>query len=175
MDADEVPLSSLKQRRYQQQETADPLSGSSDDDKHPAKQDAATNSAITTKASAKSDSLAIRCRTRRERPPKLRISNISDRDGGGEANDNEFDPDIESFVSACIPTSFTAGTNERSTSDVPLSQRRTKLIHKRSLPLLSFLSSTHLAAAEKRRKKEAQERRNAIAEKEAKKALLRNP
>ena len=49
------------------------------------------------------------------------------------------------------------------------------MIHKRSLPLLSYLSSTHLAAAEKKRKKEEKERQNSIAEEEAKKALLRNP
>ena len=72
------------------------------------------------------------------------------------------------------------GTNEHNgsmQSTAVFLQQRTKLIHKRSLPLplLSFILSTLLAAAEKRRKKEEQERQHSIAEEESKKALLRNP
>eukprot|EP00579_Thalassiosira_antarctica_P027210 CAMPEP_0202016938 /NCGR_PEP_ID=MMETSP0905-20130828/35780_1 /ASSEMBLY_ACC=CAM_ASM_000554 /TAXON_ID=420261 /ORGANISM="Thalassiosira antarctica, Strain CCMP982" /LENGTH=244 /DNA_ID=CAMNT_0048577475 /DNA_START=39 /DNA_END=770 /DNA_ORIENTATION=+ len=134
-------------------------------------------------ASEINDRRAVRCRTRRERPQKLRILGNNDKNeiGGGATDgqlNNAFEPDIESFVSGCIPVSFAAETNENDESmqstDV-FSQRRTKLIRKRSLPLLTFLSSTHLAAAEKKRKKEKQERQRSIAEEEAKKALLLNP
>ena len=121
-------------------------------------------------ASEMSDRRAVRTRRRRERPQKLMDVGNSGQEAGS-AQGNVYKPDIESFVSNCIPgVSFAAG----STDDV-VSQRRSKLIRKRSLPLLSFLSSTHLAAAEKKRKKEEQYRQNAIAEEEAKKALLLNP
>jgi hypothetical protein len=104
---------------------------------------------------------AVRCRTRRRRPPKLKIDNNNDDDAASSTEDYAvkhrmiFEADVESVVSGCIP-----GTQ---------STRR------RSLPLLSFLSSTHLAAAEKKRKREALELQNSIAEEEARKAQLLNP
>eukprot|EP00585_Thalassiosira_rotula_P003284 CAMPEP_0196138150 /NCGR_PEP_ID=MMETSP0910-20130528/5891_1 /TAXON_ID=49265 /ORGANISM="Thalassiosira rotula, Strain GSO102" /LENGTH=262 /DNA_ID=CAMNT_0041398713 /DNA_START=22 /DNA_END=807 /DNA_ORIENTATION=+ len=139
--------------------------------------------------SDKNELRAFRCGTRRERPPKLRIppNNIHDdeeRKGAAvDAHPNIFEADIESFVSSCIPASFVAGeggndddeNDDDDDDDARISQRRTKLIRKRSLPLLSFLSSTHLAAAEKKRRKEERDRQNSIAEAEAKKALLLNP
>lgn len=94
---------------------------------------------------------AVRCRTRRRRPPKLTIDDQND----VVTNRMMFESDIESVVSGCIP-------GARSTQ-------------RRSLPLLSFLSSTHLAAAEKKRKKESLELQNSIAEEEARKAQLLNP
>jgi len=135
--------------------------------------------------SEKNELRAFRCGTRRERPPKLRIlpNNVQDgveEEGAADAHPNVFEADIESFVSGCIPASFVAGEggnddDENDDDDARIPQRRTKLIRKRSLPLLSFLSSTHLAAAEKKRRKEERDRQNSIAEAEAKKALLLNP
>ena len=103
---------------------------------------------------------AVRCRTRRRRPPKLTIDDNDDDDAASTTDDVVtkqmiFESDIESVVSGCIPGAQ--------------STRR------RSLPLLSFLSSTHLAAAEKKRKKEALELQNSSAEEEARKAQLLNP
>lgn len=103
---------------------------------------------------------AVRCRTRRRRPPKLTIDDNDDDDAASTTDDVVtkqmiFESDIESVVSGCIPGAQ--------------STRR------RSLPLLSFLSSTHLAAAEKKRKKEALMLQNSIAEEEARKAQLLNP
>ena len=127
---------------------------------------------------------AVRCRTRRERPQKLRIAEEEcEEDGSTDAattptqQRNLYQPDVESFVSACIPGVSIAPVDGDSTQQemVLPSQRRTKSIRKRSLPLISFLSTTHLAAAEKKRKKEEQDRLKAIAEEEAKKALLLNP
>lgn len=175
-DVDDAPLSVLKQRQ-QQRKHMEHSSGSSDDEINCAKQQATTHVVTTTTIAANNDCREVRCRARRERPPKLRIPNDSDGGAGGgtDGQHDEFETDIEAFVSACIPVSLVAATHARAPSDGALSHRRTKVIHKRSLPLLSFLSSTHLAAAEKKRKKEEHERRNAIAEEEAKKALLRNP
>ena len=124
--------------------------------------------------SEKNDRRAVRCRTRRRRPEKLRIDDTGDdTKGEGSMDDREelriaYEPDIASFVSGCIPgVSLSSSSSQRGTT-TPTHRRR-------SLPLLSFLSSTHLAAAEKKRKKEDIEIRNAIAEEEAKKALLLNP
>lgn len=97
-------------------------------------------------------------RTRRRRPPKLTIDEIDD---AASTTDDVmtkrmiFESDIESVVSRCIPGAQ--------------STRR------RSLPHLSFLSSTHLATAEKKRKKEAHKLQNFIAKEEARKAQLLNP
>mmetsp|Transcript_14987 Transcript_14987/g.32502 ORF Transcript_14987/g.32502 Transcript_14987/m.32502 type:complete len:256 (+) Transcript_14987:13-780(+) len=127
-------------------------------------------------ASELNDRRAVRCRTRHERPQKLRIAEQKDQDGDGatDAQLNAYEPDIESFVSGCIPgVSFVTGTSDESMQS--LSQRRAKLIRKRSLPLMSFLSSTHLAAAEKKRRNEEHERQKAIGEEAAAKALLLNP
>jgi hypothetical protein len=122
--------------------------------------------------SEKNDRRAVRCRTRRRRPQKLRIDDRGDdTTGGGSVDDREkrriaFEPDIPSFVSGCIP-GVSLSSSQRGTT-TPTHRRR-------PLPLLSFLSSTHLAAAEKKRRKEDIEIRNAIAEEEARKALLLNP
>lgn len=136
-------------------------------------------------ASGKQYRRAVRCRMRRERPQKLRISGNEENPGvGGPTNVGpmsayEYEPDIESFVSGCIRgVSSVAGANEGHGENIQSTeepQRRTKLIRKRSLPLLSFLSSTHLAHAKKKLKKEEQKRQQVIAEEEAKKALMLNP
>jgi hypothetical protein len=107
------------------------------------------------------DRRAVRSRRRRERPQRLRIHTATK-----DEIRSLYEPDVDSFVSGCIPgVSFATGS----------SQRRTKMIRPRTLPLLSYLASTQLAAAEKKRKKEQTERLNLIAEEEARKALLLNP
>mmetsp|Transcript_23695 Transcript_23695/g.50246 ORF Transcript_23695/g.50246 Transcript_23695/m.50246 type:complete len:249 (+) Transcript_23695:31-777(+) len=130
-------------------------------------------------ASEKYDHRAIRFRMRRERPQKIRILESNDIDEIEEkrSGDNNFAPDIESFVSNCTPVSIVTETNNygRSIQSIDVPQRRTKNIRKRSFPVLSFLSSTHLAAAEKKRKKEEKELQDSIAQIEAKKALMLNP
>ncbi len=111
--------------------------------------------------SEKNDCRAVQSRRRRERPQRIRIDTATK-----DEIRSLYEPDIDSFVSGCIPgASFATGS----------SQRRTKMIRPRSLPLLSYLASTQLAAAEKKRKKEQTERLNLIAEEEARKALLLNP
>lgn len=130
-------------------------------------------------ASEKNDRRAVRCQTRRRRPWKLRIDDDDDRDdgttSGSSVGKNDiakrrfiYEPDIASFVSGCIPgvSIATAATG----GGIPHAS-----IRRRSLPLLSFLSSTHLAAAEKKRREEDSEKRKSIAEEEARKALLLNP
>lgn len=113
------------------------------------------------------DLQAIPNRTRRQRPQKLRlVEQIDQNDSSRDESRNLYETEFSSFVTGCIPgASFAAGS----------SQRRTRLIRQRSLPLLSYLASTHLAAAEKKRKKDDIERLNSIAEEEARKALLLNP
>ena len=117
---------------------------------------------VAPSSTEQTDLRAVQSRKRRERPQKLlRIE-------AGEKCDNRslYKSDINSFVSGCIPgVSVATGT----------SQRRTSAIRQRSLPLLSYLASTHLAAAEKKRKQEETERQNVIAAEEARKALLLNP
>ena len=117
---------------------------------------------VAPSSTEQTDLRAVQSRKRRERPQKLlRIE-------AGEKCDNRslYESDINSFVSGCIPgVSVATGT----------SQRRTSAFRQRSLPLLSYLASTHLAAAEKKRKQEETERQNAIAAEEARKALLLNP
>jgi hypothetical protein len=136
-------------------------------------------------ASEKNDRRAVRCRTRRPRPGKLRIDDDDDDDDddrgdGGTTSKSSvgrnnnvkrrfiYEPDTASFVSGCIPgvSIATASTG----GGIPSAS-----IRRRSLPLLSFLSSTHLAAAEKKRREEDSEKRKSIAEEEARKALLLNP
>ncbi|KAL3817345.1 hypothetical protein ACHAXA_006611 [Cyclostephanos tholiformis] len=126
--------------------------------------------------SEKNDRRAVRDRTRRRRPRKLRIDDDRD-DGttGSSTAENDiakrrfiYEPDIASFVSGCIPgVSIATAVTEGGISSPS--------IRRRSLPLLSFLSSTHLAAAEKKRKEVDREKRNSMAEEEARKALLLNP
>ena len=127
-------------------------------------------------AAEENDRRAVRCRTRRERPRKLQLVGHDKQDdvrGDSKPHpSNLFEPDVESFVSNCIPgVSFVTGHDSTNNEDPrgTMSQRRAKLIRKRSLPLLSFLSSISLAAAEKKRKIEERERYQALAEEEAKK------
>lgn len=110
-----------------------------------------------------SDLRAVRSRRRRQRPHKLRIdTSTKDKKLG------LYEPDIESFVSGCIP-GVSIATESSS------AQRRSRMSRQRSLPLLSYLATTHLAAAEKKRKKEQIESQHLIAAEEARKALLLNP
>lgn len=110
-----------------------------------------------------SDLRAVRPRRRRQRPHKLRIdTSTTDKKLG------LYEPDIESFVSGCI-TGVSIATESSS------AQRRSRMSRQRSLPLLSYLATTHLAAAEKKRKKEQIESQHLIAAEEARKALLLNP
>lgn len=112
--------------------------------------------------SEKNDRRAVQSRRRRERPQKLRL----DTTGTDDEIRSLYEPDIDSFVSGCIPgVSVATGS----------SQRRARMTRQRSLPLLSYLASTQLAAAEKKRKKEETERHHVIASEEARKALLLNP
>ena len=128
----------------------------------------------------RNDRRAVRCRSRRERPRKLRLLGNEDHTKTREVSDSQlklFEPDIESFVSCCIPgvtlvagNRATDGNNLSSTEQgmltpYGLSLRRATLFRKRSLPLLSFLSSTALATAEKKRKKEEKELQRVIVEK----------
>ena len=143
-----------------------------DDEKRPT-EDLASNSAqeevikvAPPTASDQNDRRAVRPRSRRERPRKLRplVQNGSQDDGtAAEQRFGIIEPDIESFISNCIPGVALL------TSEGTL--RRTKLIRKRSLPLMSFLSQTTLAAAEKKRKKEEQARQKLLAQ-EAAKAIV---
>ncbi len=133
---------------------------------------------IAPSASEKKDVKSGRCRTRRERPPRLKIAKSKNQDvTDAHQSSCVYEADIESFASGCIPgVSFVSGAAEDADGmQQELPQRRTKLIHKRPLPLLSYLSSTHLSTAKMNRRKEVQERQNALAEEEAKKALLLNP
>jgi len=112
-----------------------------------------------------SDLRAVRSRRRRQRPHKLRIdTSTKDKKLG------LYEPDIESFVSGCIPGVGVSIATESSSA-----QRRSRMSRQRSLPLLSYLATTHLAAAEKKRKKEQIESQHLIAAEEARKALLLNP
>ncbi len=124
------------------------------------------------------DRRAVRCRTRRERPRKIRLEEVRHTyDTEPKVNQqrlNFFVPDVESFVSFCIPGVSFASTyvskNQESSScydEISLAPRRVKLIRKRSLPLLAFLSSTSLAAAEQKRRKEEKEQQETIAQEEA--------
>mmetsp|Transcript_8730 Transcript_8730/g.18336 ORF Transcript_8730/g.18336 Transcript_8730/m.18336 type:complete len:310 (+) Transcript_8730:63-992(+) len=133
---------------------------------------------VAPSASERNDRRAVRSRTRRERPLKIRLRGDGNSDET-EPKDNHqrmnfFEPDVESFVSCCVhgvsfPTmhaSKNQGGGSSSDNSI-LAQRRAKLIRKRSLPLLAFLSSTSLAAAEKKRRREERERQEVIAEGEA--------
>jgi hypothetical protein len=118
-------------------------------------------------ASEQFDRRAVRSRSRRERPRKLRPLTLNDDQANISAIDSRFDviePDIESFVSSCLagvalPTSNQAGP------------RRSKFVHKRSLPSMSYLSAKTFAAAVKKRKKEEQTRQKMLAEEAAKKIM----
>ena len=110
------------------------------------------------------DRRAVRCRSRRERPRKIRPLTLDGAHSIADAHPkfDEIEPDIESFVSSCLP-------------GVGLSQNevapKSKLIRKRSLPLMSFLSTTTYAAAEKRRKNEELSRQRLLAEEAARRIM----
>eukprot|EP00804_Cyclotella_cryptica_P014651 CCRYP_012675-RA/>CCRYP_012675-RA protein AED:0.41 eAED:0.41 QI:0/-1/0/1/-1/1/1/0/255 len=125
-------------------------------------------------ATEQNDRRAVRCRSRRERPRKLRpLSQDDNQDFNIVFNGQRFDtiePDIESFVSSCFPgVAFPPPQTLSSMNDCPL--RRSKLIRKRTLPSMSFLSTTTLAGAEKNRKREEQARQKLMAEEAAKKIV----
>ena len=111
------------------------------------------------------DRRAVRCRSRRERPRKIRPLRLDGAHSiaGARAKFGEIDADTESFISSCLP-------------GVGLSQNevapKSKLIRKRSLPLMSFLSTTTYAAAEKRRKNEELSRQRLLAEEAARKIMI---
>ena len=110
--------------------------------------------------------------SRRERPRKLRVF----RDELPRSEDL-YHPDIDSFVSACAP-GISVGKNDdgnNNTTDRDLLSPRASSIHKRSLPSLSFLATTTIAAEKKKLKIEEEKRQQAIAEMEARKALALNP
>lgn len=113
--------------------------------------------------------------SRRERPRKLKVF----RDELPHTQDL-YQPDIESFVSACAPGITSFGTNNNNNNnnkrdrDLP-SSRRISSIRKRSLPSLSFLATTTIAAEKKKLKIEEEKRKEVIAEMEARKALALNP
>jgi len=92
---------------------------------------------------------------RRGRPRKIIIDAQQLHNNGNKST-------YESFTTSCTGVSFGCGTN----------QKTNNLSRKRSLPLLSFLSSTTLAKAERKRKREKRERQDAIAREEASKILL---
>lgn len=121
--------------------------------------------------SEQNDRRAVRSRYRRERPRKLRPLPLDDTHG--IRNGQRFDiiePDIESFISTCFPgVAFPPAQKVSTMTDCPL--RRSNLIRKRSLPSMSFLSTTTLAGAEKKRKNEEQARQKIMAEEAAKKII----
>ena len=77
-------------------------------------------------------------------------------------SNNIYEPDIESFVSNCIPGVCFTSTNN---------QRKTK-IRKRSLPSLQYLATVELSEAEKRRSKMEKGVQDAKAKEEARRILL---
>jgi undecaprenyl pyrophosphate synthase len=113
--------------------------------------------------SEQNDRRAVRSRSRRERPRKLRPL-PSDHKGVVDRHPrfDAIEPDIESFVTSCLPgVTLTHNT----------SSQRSKPTRKRSLPSISFLSQKTFAAAEKKRRKEEQERQKVLAEEAAKKIM----
>jgi len=89
-------------------------------------------------------------------PQKLKV------DADAQSN-NLYEPDIESFVSNCIPgVCFTSTSN----------QRRNAKIRKRSLPSFQYLATVELSDAEKKRSKMEKEQQDAKAKEEARRILL---
>ena len=113
-------------------------------------------------ATEQNDRRAVRTRSRRERPRKLRpLTSTSDDESAKHPRFDAIEPDIESFVSTCL-------------SGVALphnAAKRSKSIRKRSLPSMALLSGRTFAAAEKKRKKEEQARQQLLAEEAAKKIM----
>ena len=123
-----------------------------------------------------SDSCAV-CRARHVRP-RQRLLKAGDDDNTNDAADSStinvvYEPDIESFVSACIPgVSFPAGggsEGENGTQQTRKHLQRANMVRKRSLPMLTHIAATSLGAAERKRRKEEQERLQLLAEEAAKK------
>jgi hypothetical protein len=114
-------------------------------------------------ASEQNDRRAVRSRSRRERPRKLRPLPLDHNDAvDSHPRFDAIEPDVESFVASCLPgVTLTHGT----TSQI------SKLTRKRSLPSLSFLSQKTFAAAEKKRRKEEHARQKLLAEEAAKKIM----
>ena len=77
-------------------------------------------------------------------------------------SNNIYEPDIESFVSNCIPGVCFTSTNN---------QRRNTKIRKRSLPSFSYLATVELSEAEKKRSKMEKEQQDAKAKEEARRIL----
>ena len=78
-------------------------------------------------------------------------------------SNNIYEPDIESFVSNCIPGVCFTSTNN---------QRRNTKVRKRSLPSFSYLATVELSEAEKKRSKMEKEVQDAKANEEARRILL---
>ena len=78
-------------------------------------------------------------------------------------SNNIYEPDIESFVSNCIPGVCFTSTNK---------QRRNTKIRKRSLPSFQYLATVELSEAEKKRSKIEKEQQDAKAKEEARRILL---
>ena len=78
-------------------------------------------------------------------------------------SNNIYEPDIESFVSNCIPGVCFTSTNN---------QRRNTKIRKRSLPSFQYLATVELSEAEKKRSKMEKEQQDAKAKEEARRILL---
>ena len=109
--------------------------------------------------------------SRRERPRKLRVFRDE-----LPRNQDLYHADIDSFTSACAAgISFRRNDDGNNTTDRDLLSPRTSSVHKRSLPSLSFLATTTIAAEKKKLKIEEEKRQEAIAEMEARKALALNP
>ncbi len=123
--------------------------------------------------SSKNESKRKFATIRRERPRKLKVF----RDELPHSQDL-YEPDVESFASACAPgiTSFETNNDNNNQSERDTSSpRRISSIRKRSLPSLSFLATTTIAAEKKKLKIEEEKRKEVIAEMEARKALALNP
>ena len=109
--------------------------------------------------------------SRRERPRKLRVFRDE-----LPRNQDLYHADIDSFTSACAAgISFRRNDDGNNTTNTDFLSPRTSSVHKRSLPSLSFLATTTIAAEKKKLKIEEEKRQEAIAEMEARKALALNP
>ena len=95
----------------------------------------------TSVTSEENDRRAVRWRSRRERPRKLAPLILDDDDksnNNGDAKHPRFDaiePDIESFVTSCLPGVILPSPDSAD-------YRSSKMMRKRSLPSMSFLSTT---------------------------------
>lgn len=125
---------------------------------------------------------------RRERPRKLRLFN-NDCDDGLPRHENLYEPQIDSFLTACIAPGISSGNYNDDyygdTTDgddggnsmtMTRSNKRAPPIRlERSLPLLSSLATTTIAKEKKRLRIEEEKRKELEAAMEAQKALALNP